>query len=188
MKISLKLANGALLEFEGDAAEFERVSAFLEQPPDSLTATPPPEATVIRPAHTRPTPNATAPDDLEDSGPYVEPAAAMERLEQVGADNDQERVTVMAQLATEAGHEGVNYETINHLYTELGFRKPAQFPAKTFSNAKASGLVRSVKPGIWKPTYRGENFARGLGRGPERPARRTGSRQRSSSNQGGESD
>ena len=38
MKVSLKLANGATLEFEGDEDEFERVSAFLGDPPDSLTA------------------------------------------------------------------------------------------------------------------------------------------------------
>jgi hypothetical protein len=182
MKISLKLANGALLEFEGDSSEFERISNFLEQPPDSLTATPPVGAGVKRLA-----PKEPAPEESEDGGSPVEPAAVMERLDQVGADNDQERVTVMAQLAAEAGGEGIDYGTINHLYTELGFRKPAQFPAKTFSNAKASGLVRMVKPGIWKPTFRGENFARGLGRGPERPGRRTGSRSRVP-DQGGDSD
>ncbi|TMK76961.1 MAG: hypothetical protein E6G45_11400 [Actinobacteria bacterium] len=38
MKISLKLANGATLEFEGDQEEFDRISGFLAEPPDSLTA------------------------------------------------------------------------------------------------------------------------------------------------------
>src|SRR5439155_14941634 len=100
----------------------------------------------------------------------LEPGAVLARLEQVEARNDQERVTVIAQLAMENGREGIDYGTLGSLYTELGFRMPAQFPAKTFSNAKASGLVTMIKPGIWRPTYRGTNFARGHGRG-ERPPR-----------------
>ncbi|TMK76962.1 MAG: hypothetical protein E6G45_11405 [Actinobacteria bacterium] len=110
-----------------------------------------------------------------------------ERLEKVEAANDQERVTVMAQLAVESGRPGVDYRTIIELYTELGLPKPAQFPAKTFSNAKASGLVKLVKPGLWKPTFRGENFARGLGR-TERGNRRGSARPKDSNNGGGESD
>jgi hypothetical protein len=72
-------------------------------------------------------------------------------------------VTVIAQLAVEAGREGVDYDTLNRLYAELGLKKPALFPTKTLSNAKYSKLV-TVKPGIWKPTLKGENFAKGHGR------------------------
>jgi hypothetical protein len=179
MKISLKLANGATLEFEGDSAEFERVSAFLAEPPDSLTAGgPPPSAPVI--------PDPDRNQSLPSSA--LEPTNVLGRLEQVGATNDQERVAVMAQLAVDAGKEGIDYPTLHLLYTELGLPKPSQFPTKTLANAKASGLMRMVKQGVWRPTLRGENFARGLGRG-ERQPRRSATRPRGShNNQGGELD
>jgi hypothetical protein len=183
MKISLKLANGATLEFEGDEAEFERINAFLSAPPESLTAAP---------SGAGATPLQSSPEDVDPpprlSAAALEPAAVAARLEQVGAKNDQERVTVMAQLAVESGKEGVDFATLDHLYTELAFRKPAQFPTKTLSNAKASGLVRLVKPGIWRPTFRGENFARGLGRGDREPRRSPQRPGTSTSNGGGETD
>jgi hypothetical protein len=94
----------------------------------------------------------------------------------------------MAQIAVESGQPGVDYQTIHELYTELGLPKPAQFPAKTFSNAKASGLVKLVKPGVWKPTYRGENFARGLGRAERGNRRGSGRSKASQRDEGGESD
>jgi hypothetical protein len=177
MKISLKLANGATLEFEGDAGEFDRLSQFLAEPPDSLTA----EGEGAGLAG-----GDEAPID-EGGGHKLSPGQVLARLQSVGAANDQERVTVMGQLAVEAGKDGIDYQTLQELFSELGLRKPAQFPSKTLSNARASNLMKKVKPGIWRPTYRGENFAKGLGRAADRAQlrRRPDSSQRT---QGGESD
>jgi hypothetical protein len=181
MKISLKLANGATLDFEGDPADFDRISAFLADPPESLSAEPPEATTAAIPSRDLPA-QAKLPTGS------LDPAAVLERLERVGANNDQERMTVMAQRAVETGKEGVDYPTLRELYTELGFPKPAQFPTKTLANAKNSGLVKLVKQGIWRPTFRGENFASGHGRG-ERVPRRSAPRPKSSNdNRGGESD
>ena len=94
----------------------------------------------------------------------------------------------MAQLAVDTGKEGIDYPTLNLLYTELGLPKPAQFPTKTLANAKNSGLMRMVKQGVWRPTLRGENFARGLGRGERQPRRSTTRPKGAHTNQGGESD
>jgi hypothetical protein len=187
MKISLKLANGSTLEFDGDAAEFERISEFLAEPPESLTAGSSSGGSEPAPS-TLPGPQNGVQGPSVPDGPSLDPATVSARLEQVGAANDQERVTVIAQLAVESGKDGIDYDALNSLYTELGFRKPAQFPAKTFSNAKGSGLVKPVKPGVWRPTYRGENFARGFGRG-ERQVRRAPTRPPSLlDSEGGESD
>lgn len=184
MKISLKLANGAVLEFEGDKSEFERLSKFLESPPESLAAATNAEQSRFE----------TSGQGENESPPpapvsSLEPSAVVARFEQVGARNDQERVTVIAQMAVEGGREGIDYDTLNQLYTELGLRKPAQFPSKTFANAKGSGLVKAVKPGLWRPTYKGENFSRGHGRGERQQARHPGSRSKgSTSNSGGDRD
>lgn len=181
MKISLKLANGAMLEFEGEESEFTRISEFLANPPDSLTTAPSPER------H-----HAKLPNGADDEAPppvtRLEAVDVAERLEQVGARNDQERVTVMASMAVEGGKDGVDYETVNRLYADLGFRTPSQFPAKTFANAKSSGLVTKVKPGLWKPTYKGNNFARGHGRGERQPSRRPSRSKGSTPKAGGETD
>ncbi len=180
MKISLKLANGATLDFEGDAAEFERLSAFLAEPPESMTADAPAAEPRTEPA----APDGPQPANAD----ALEPANVAQRLEHVGARNDQERVTVMAQLAVDQGGDGIDYPTLNSLYTELGVAKPAQFPTKTLANAKSSGLMRMVKQGLWKPTFRGENFAQGFGRG-ERQTRRPPARPREvHSEEGGSSD
>jgi hypothetical protein len=159
MKISLKLANGAQLEFEGDPEDFERVSEFLTEPPDSLTAGGDPPG-----VQTRDSKVGHADDGGKEPSPSLDPATVAAEFERLGVANDQERVTVLAHLARENGKEGIDFETVNHIFTELGLRKPAQFPSKTFANAKNSGLVQPVKPGIWRPTFRGENFARGHGR------------------------
>jgi hypothetical protein len=88
----------------------------------------------------------------------------------------------------ESGKEGIDFGTLEHLFSELALRKPARFPTATLANAKASGLVRVVKPGIWRTTHVGENFAKGLGRAG-RATRRPPSRAKSSrGNEGGESD
>jgi hypothetical protein len=184
MKISLKLANGATLEFEGDSAEFERISEFLAEPPESLTAEAPPG---VVPKTVRST--SFGGNDQGSDGDKLDPAFVAAQLEHVGAVNDQERVTVMGQLAVESGRDGVDYATLETLFSELALRKPAQFPAKTLSNARASGLMKKVKQGIWRPTYRGENFAKGLGRTERGQSRRSAARPNNSTrNEGGDSD
>lgn len=96
---------------------------------------------------------------------------------------------MMAQLAVENGKEGIDYPTLENLFSELALRKPAQFPAKTLSNAGSSGLMKKVKQGVWRPTYRGENFAKGLGRTERGQPRRSAPRPNDSTrNRGGESD
>lgn len=80
-------------------------------------------------------------------------------LERVEAKSDIDRVTVFAQAAKDAGMEGINYETADRLYEELGIPKPSRW-AKPFSNAKQRGLVRNLAYGLWGPTVAGENFAR----------------------------
>jgi hypothetical protein len=159
MKINLKLPNGAELEFEGDAAEFERLQGFLAEPPDALNT--PTSRTAVSGSEEGP---------VDDSGggasgasTAVTPEVVAERIEKVGAKTDIERLTVIAQLAVEAGMPGADYPLAERLYTDLGFRKPARF-TKAVSNAKARNLVRMVSQGVWKPTYIGENYARGHGR------------------------
>lgn len=181
MKITVKLPGGGTLEFEGDESEFTRVTAFLENPPESLTAEPPAGTGLI--------PDVDDPD-VPERPAALTPAAVVERFDQIEPQNDQERVTIIAQLAMESGEEGVTYETLEGLYRELGLPMPAQFPTKTLSNAKGSGLVLPVRRGLWRPTHRGANFARGFGR-QERHARRprAGSRPTGSNNrEGGDSD
>ena len=121
------------------------------------------------------------------SGSPLNPANVAAQLDAVGARSDQERITVMAQLAVDGGSDGIDYETLNNLYGELGLKKPAQFPTKTLSNAKYAGLMKMVSQGIWRPTYIGENFAKGHGRGGS-AAPRKARRKASSNNEGGESD
>jgi hypothetical protein len=176
MKISLRLPGGGTLEFEGDAEEFQRVSDFLGDPPSALTEPGLPAATSAGRGGAFAADLVSSDADVELEGvlPLDSRNAAL-RIESVGATTDMERVTVLAQLAVEAGEDGLDYPTVDRLYTELGYRKPARFP-KTFSNAKNAGLVRSVKYGVWRPTVKGENYARGLGRARDagrRPQPRT---------------
>jgi hypothetical protein len=157
VKISLKLPNGAELEFEGDEAEFERLQGFLAQPPESLNT--PTSRTTVSGTEDSAGDQAV----VESRTSVVTPEVAAERIEMVGARTDIERLTVIAQLAVEAGMPGADYPTAERLYTELGYRKPARF-TKAVSNAKTRNLVRPVGQGIWRPTYIGENYARGHGR------------------------
>ncbi len=176
MKVSLKLANGATLDFEGDEDEFERVSAFLGDPPESLTA-----------GRVDDEAGGEGQQPKRGSGSALDPANVAARLDEVGARSDQERITVMAQLAVDGGSDGIDYETLNSLYGELGLKKPAQFPTKTLSNAKYAGLMKMVSQGIWRPTCIGENFAKGHGRSGL-AAPRKARRKASSNDEGGDND
>jgi hypothetical protein len=198
MKIKLKLPNGAELDFDGDSGEFDRVLSFLATPPEVLTA---PAAELSEDIEGNRGDDGGSDDsgggggggaDPGDSaragGGALEPAHVNERLMMVGAKSDIERVTVISQLAVEAGMAGADYPTVEQLYTELGFRKPSRF-TKAVANAKSRNLVRTVGQGIWKPTYLGENYARGLGRATTEPAhRRATQRPQLSLHAGGEDD
>jgi hypothetical protein len=188
MKINLKLPGGGILEFEGDADEFALVTEFLGEPPPSLTEPASPAGSSADDS----TDLARGLDDAAGGTGMLEGASPLDgrnvltRLESVGARTDMERVTVLAQLAVEAGEDGIDYPTIDRLFTELGLRKPPRFP-KTFSNAKNAGLVRSVAHGRWRPTVRGENYARGHGRTAQ-PGGQRRSRQPASTNRGDDTD
>jgi hypothetical protein len=189
MKLKLKFPNGAELEFEGEQSEFERVAEFVVDPPDALVLP------MERPQQSG---GKTGDDggggDDDDGGGgggprgTLDPAYVAERLSMVGASTDIDRLTVIAQLAVEAGMAGADYETAERLYNELGFRKPSRF-TKAVANAKSRKLVRTVGQGIWKPTYMGENYARGLGRSTREPAhRRAAQRPQLSVHAGGDDD
>jgi hypothetical protein len=155
MKITLELANGDKIAFEGDEADFERFNKWLAKPPalvEKLGATPAPASRAL------PGNGGTANKELE-AGDALDPRIVAERIKAVGAATDIEKVTVMAQAAVDAGREGLDYATVERLYSDLGFKKPPRF-TKTFSNAKTRNLVKSVSQGVWRPTVPGENFAR----------------------------
>jgi hypothetical protein len=189
MKLKLTLPGGVELDFDGDQHEFDRVTAFLADPPAALSAA----------MELDEEPEGNGGDDGgngddggggggQRSADKLEPAYVAERLNMVGASTDIDRVTVIAQLAVEAGMAGADYQVTERLYNELGFRKPSRF-TKAVANAKSRKLVRTVGQGIWKPTYLGENYAKGLGRGTREPAhRRSGQRPALSVHAGGEDD
>jgi hypothetical protein len=163
MKFRFVHPSGLEISFEVDASDFERFKEYLP-------------AEVIRGVFERMSPGEAVDTDQlgaggneggEDDASDDEAAKAgeidvrklAEDLERIGASSDIERVTVIAHAAGQAGMEGIDYSTMNRLYDELGYPKPPRWP-KPFSNAKARGLVRNVKYGIWLPTIQGENFAR----------------------------
>jgi hypothetical protein len=88
------------------------------------------------------------------------------RFEEVAARTDVERVTVLAQVALDAGLSGIDTETAENIYRELGLRMPGNWRS-TFSNAQTRGYLRNAERGVWRPTAAGENFAR---RGERRPS------------------
>lgn len=158
MKIELQLPSGLRITFEGDEAAFDRFTGFLNEPPGFVEHLG--SGAAIEAADS--TPELEESTDGGSSGPTDDPLSARalhERLREVGATTDMERVTVIAQAALEAGREAIDYSTVDTLYVELGLPKPARW-AKTFANAKSRNLVRSVGHGLWRPTVVGENFAR----------------------------
>ena len=155
MRLTIRHPAGLEISFEGDEAEFERFTRFLADPP-SLVGILSAEAPVGETHQTLPPPPAGA----------IRPQGVAERMRAVGASSDVERVTVMAQLAVEAGRDGIDYPEVNRLFEALGERKPANL-RQTFANAKRSGFVRSAGQGRWAPTVVGENFGR-LGTRPRR--------------------
>jgi hypothetical protein len=177
IKISLRHPTGLEIEFEGDERSFDRFAQFLAGELSGFMQGLEPANTGDSRALLPPGPEdeGDSRGDIEEveglsltNGGGINPHAVAQLIERVGAKSDIDRVTVIAHAALEAGLEGIDYGTIEKLYGDMGFPKPARF-AKAFSNAKARGLVKSVKHGVWAPTVQGENYAR-YG---HRPARRT---------------
>lgn len=173
MKITIRHPAGLEIAFEGEPPEFDRFTSFLTELPAFVGT--------LGPIDTRARlggpPGASAPSgSVIPELPVlpvgsVDARAVADQLGAVSAATDIERVTVMAHVSHEAGLSGVDYATVNRLYTELGLRKPTKLRA-TFSNAKQKGYVRSVGNGAWAPTVTGENFARHGIRAGQRRARR----------------
>jgi hypothetical protein len=173
MKIALSHPSGLEISFEGDAKDFDRFAEFLASDvatfAQGLSPATKPDREV--PALEAPGANATGTYDADATPPdaglsSLDPRAVAKRIESVEAKTDIDRVTVIAQAAVEAGLPGIDYPTIEKLYTDMGLEKPMRF-AKAFSNAKTRGLVRSVQHGTWAPTVVGENYAR-FGKKPAR--------------------
>lgn len=162
MKISLKLPSGVEFDFEGDQTAFEDFKTFLadELPQLLLIARSEPVQDTVRIRQPAPDSESNESEVVSEPGEQeVDIAAIGGRLDELAVSNDIERVTVMAQAAIDAGREGLDYETADRLFTELGVAKPSVWRA-TFQNAKKRGYLQSVGRGLWKPTYAGENFAR----------------------------
>lgn len=162
MKISLRLPSGVEFDFEGDQAAFEDFKTFLADELPQLLPTARSEpvqdtARIGQPASESHAEERDASSDPEEQ--QVDIAAIGSRLDELAVTSDIERVSVMAQAALDAGREGLDYETADRLFTELGIAKPSVWRA-TFQNAKKRGYLQSVGRGLWKPTYAGENFAR----------------------------
>ena len=168
MKLSLTLPGGLQVDFEGDQDEFKLVTDAFPALPDLMANAP---SQVGRsPDTVRTTNGAASPDAEPESSPVAQTRTGIdvhaldERLLEVGATTDIERVTVMTQVVVESGLPAIDYPTAAKLFEDLGLRKPAKMRA-AFQNAKTRGLLRSVGQGAWRPTVAGENFAR-YGRKP----------------------
>jgi hypothetical protein len=174
IKIGLRHPSGLEIEFEGDKDDFVAFAEFLAgdlggfiraiTPANAVDS----EISALEGAEDD---EGTDDDEVTEgaalgSGGAISPRAIAARIEQLGATTDIDRVTIVAQAAVDAGFEGIDYDTIEDLYTAMGIPKPARF-AKAFSNAKTRGLVKSVKYGMWAPTVQGENYAR-YGKKPAR--------------------
>lgn len=168
MKISITLPAGLQVDFEGDSDEFGLFKEAFPGLPEMVANAP------AQVAHTpdtlRTTTGASSTDANGESQPQpvartgIDVHALDERLREVGATTDIERVTVMTQVVVESGLPAIDYPTAAKLFEDLGLRKPAKMRA-AFQNAKTRGFLRSVGQGSWRPTVAGENFAR-YGRKP----------------------
>lgn len=164
MKLTIRLASGASIEFEGDAEDFGRFTGLLDQLPDladKLTSGVA-DTTQLSPPPPLPPAGSNGGGDGEPEGEAnasLDARAIRDRLTRVGATNHVERVTVMAQAAVEAGQGGVTFEQADELYTSLAIPKPGSWKS-AFGNARTKGFVQNVGRGKWKPTIPGENFAR----------------------------
>jgi hypothetical protein len=163
IKIALRHPSGLEIEFEGDDQSFDRFTKFLTGDIQGFIGGL--EPLNLERDDERNDDETHTLDEPGDNGPAlasngeIDPRALNERIQALGAKTDIERVTVMAQAAIDAGLDGLDSRTADKLYDELGIPKPSRW-AKAFSNAKAKGLMRSAKYGVWRPTIAGENYAK----------------------------
>lgn len=158
-QFTIKWPNGAELTYEGDVSFDELVDLLDQQTPPLLAMS----------GQSAPLSRRQADDLNGDEGAKpsrVDFAYIDSRFQEVGARTDVERVTVMAQVAVEAGSPGLDIKTAENWYRELGLRMPGLWRS-TFANAQTRGYIKNVSRGVWAPTAAGENFAR---RGERRPS------------------
>jgi hypothetical protein len=149
MKITIRHPVGLEIEFEGEPPEFDRFTSFLNELPGFVGTL----------GETPAIADGQGDANQDPAMRQLDPRAILDRMTEVGASTDIERVTVMAHAATEAGIDGVDAPTVERIFTQLGLRTPPKLRA-TFSNAKQKGYIQSVGHGRWAPTIRGANFAR----------------------------
>jgi hypothetical protein len=161
MKFTIR--NGpTTLEFEGELEEFNRLAEEVDIPPDLL-------ASIRRGSTLDQSPDGDSHEhgrDQEGDGDAVTSVlgsidvhALAERLGTLEVKSDIDRVTVMSHAACEAGLGGIDYDTAERLFVELGERKPTRIRA-TYQPAQARGRGRPAGRGTWAPTVAGENYAR----------------------------
>jgi hypothetical protein len=181
-QFTIKWPNGAEVTFEGDVS-FKDLEAFLdrEEPPSALRG----EPLAASASSSR---DGVADVNGEEDKVVVslDPQNVFDRFETVGARTDIERVTVIAFAAQEAGAPGIDIDTAQRLYRELGLRMPGVWRS-TFSNAATRGYLVNEGRGVWRPTAAGENFARLGQRRPSATRRRRRASQDSQA-RGGDSD
>jgi hypothetical protein len=168
-QFTIKWPNGAELTYEGDVSFAELVELLDQEAPPLLTMS---GASQSQPPRVRIADGGNGPEDVE---PVRTDFGFLDaRFQEVGARTDVERVTVMAQVAVEAGAPGLDISMAENWYRELGLRMPGLWRS-TFANAQTRGYIKNVSRGMWAPTAAGENFARRGERrpSPKRRARRT---------------
>jgi hypothetical protein len=158
--MKLIIHNGATaFEFEGELAELDRLAEMIEIPRNLLSRLRAGANAIDTPANVEQDSHGARAPAVARGGGEIDVRALSELFRTREAKSDVDRVTLMAHVAIEAGLPGIDYETAERLFVELGERKPTRIRA-TFQNAKVRGLVRTVGRGIWTPTVVGENYAR----------------------------
>jgi hypothetical protein len=160
-QFTIKWPNGAELTYEGDVSFAELVELLDQEAPPLLA--------MSGAAQSPPLPRdpAGGGKGTEDGKPSpVDFAHINSRFQEIGARTDVERITIMAQIAVDAGAPGLDIPTAENWYRELGLRMPGLWRS-TFANAQTRGYIKNVSRGVWAPTAPGENFAR---HGERRPS------------------
>jgi hypothetical protein len=172
IKLNLKHPSGFEFSYEGPEEGLQAALAVVSEELKTtlqVAANPVPKPVVAAHAATGDDDAAQA-DSAEDTP--LDARAIAERFEAVGARTDIERLTVVAQAAIEAGHDGLDYGTLDRVFLEMGLKRPPKW-RPTFSNARTRGYVQNIGRGLWKPTVIGQNFALLGERAPARKPRAT---------------
>ena len=155
MKLNITLPSGITIDFEGDAADFERFTALLDQLPERVENLGP----SAQPPEKTPGEGGAGENNPPQQSESMSASDVEARIDRVNASDHIKRLTVMAQAAVDAGMDGIDFGTAERLYSEIGIPKPGSFKS-AFGNARTKGFLRSVSRGHWRPTTRSENFAR----------------------------